>query len=133
AKDLLKIFEAQKLDYTTTMRGLSSIARGEAPFAGLVADDAFEGWSTRWLARLDAEPDGRTAAAGRMDAVNPVYIPRNHLVESALDAAVGGDLGPTHDLLEAITGPFEARDGFGRFAEPAPDSFDDGFKTFCGT
>lgn len=133
AKDLLEIFEAQKVDYTTTMRALSSVARGESPMAGLARAEAFEGWSGRWLARLDGKPGGRTAAADRMDAVNPVYIPRNHLVESALDAAVGGDLGPTHDLLEAITQPFEVRDGFGRFAEPAPDAFEDGFKTFCGT
>ncbi len=68
-----------------------------------------------------------------MDSVNPVYIPRNHLVQSALDAAVGGDLGPVRDLLEAITQPFEVREGFERFAEPAPEAFDDGFKTFCGT
>jgi uncharacterized protein YdiU (UPF0061 family) len=29
-----------------------------------------------------------------MDRVNPVYIPRNHLVEGALAAATGGDLDP---------------------------------------
>ncbi len=133
AKDLLEIFEAQKLDYTTTMRSLSSIARGEAPRAGLARANAFEGWSARWLARLDAEPNGRSAAADRMDAVNPIYIPRNHLVESALDAAVGGDLGPVQDLLEAITHPYEVQPGSDRFAEPAPDAFDDGFQTFCGT
>ncbi|MGH1346519.1 MAG: protein adenylyltransferase SelO [Nannocystales bacterium] len=133
AKDLLEILEAQKLDYTSTMRSLSSVARRESPHAGLAGADAFEGWSARWLARLEGEPGGRTAAAERMDAVNPVYIPRNHLVETALDAAVAGDLGPVRDLLEAITHPFQARDGFGRYAEPAPETFDDGYKTFCGT
>lgn len=133
AKDLLRIFEAQKLDYTTTMRSLSAVARGEAPPAGLANAETYDAWSGRWLARLDGEPGGRTAAADRMDTVNPVYIPRNHAVESALEAAVGGDLGPVHDLLEAITRPFEVRDGLERFAEPAPDAFDEGFQTFCGT
>ena len=133
AKDLLEIFEEQKLDYTTTMRVLSSVARGESPVAGLARADAFAGWSARWLGRLDTEPGGREAAADRMDAVNPVYIPRNHLVESALDAAVAGDLGPTRDLLEAITAPYEVRPGSDRFAEPAPETFDDSYKTFCGT
>ena len=133
AKDLLRIFEAQEADYTSAMRGLSSVARGDAPLSALAEADAFQAWSTRWLARLEGEPGGRAAAADRMDAVNPVYIPRNHLVETALDAAVSGDLGPTHDLLDAITQPFEVRDGFGRFAEPAPEAFDDGFQTFCGT
>ena len=31
-----------------------------------------------------------------MDRVNPVYIPRNHLVEEALAAATAGDLDPLH-------------------------------------
>ena len=29
-----------------------------------------------------------------MDRANPIYIPRNHLVEEALTAATAGDLGP---------------------------------------
>ena len=44
----------------------------------------FDEWPARWRA---LEPD-----AEAMDRVNPVYIPRNHLVEEALDAATEGDL-----------------------------------------
>ena len=38
-----------------------------------------------------------------MDRVNPVYIPRNHLVEEALAAATDGDLDPFERLLDAVT------------------------------
>ena len=38
-----------------------------------------------------------------MDRVNPVYIPRNHLVEEALAAATAGDLDPSSELLDAVT------------------------------
>ena len=49
-----------------------------------------------------------------MDRVNPVYVPRNQLVEDALAAAVGGDLAPYERLVEAVTQPFEGRPGSSR-------------------
>jgi uncharacterized protein YdiU (UPF0061 family) len=65
--------------------------------------------------------------------VNPVYVPRNHLVDEALIAATGGDLGPVERLSEVLARPFEERPGLERYAEPAPAAFCDGFQTFCGT
>ena len=52
--------------------------------------------------------------------VNPVYIPRNHLVEEALTAATAGDLAPLELLLEAVRSPFDERAGLERYAEPGP-------------
>ena len=46
--------------------------------------------------------------AAAMDAVNPVYIPRNHLVEEALDAATAGDLEPFERLLTVVSEPVPA-------------------------
>jgi uncharacterized protein YdiU (UPF0061 family) len=67
-----------------------------------------------------------------MDRVNPVYVPRNHLVEEALDAATAGDLEPVHRLLDALTAPYDERPGLERYAEPAPETFGR-YTTFCGT
>ena len=67
-----------------------------------------------------------------MDRVNPVYIPRNHLVEEALAAATEGDLGPVERLLEAVAAPFEERPGLERYAAAAPQDFGV-YRTFCGT
>ena len=68
-----------------------------------------------------------------MHSVNPVYIPRNHLVEEALTAAQDrDDLGPLHRLLDAVTAPYDERAGMERYAEPAPHDFGD-YQTFCGT
>ena len=67
-----------------------------------------------------------------MDRTNPVYVPRNHLVEEALDAATGGDLALLDRLLEAVSAPYDERPGLERYAEPAPDSFGS-YTTFCGT
>jgi uncharacterized protein YdiU (UPF0061 family) len=67
-----------------------------------------------------------------MDRVNPVYIPRNHLVEEALAAATGGDLHPLYRLLDAVSRPFDERPGLERYAVGAPEDFGT-YRTFCGT
>ncbi len=123
--DLLGLIRGQA-DYTSFFRGLGRTARGEPAAArDQVLDVAgFDAWAQRWLA---LEPD-----ADAMDAVNPVYIPRNHLVEEALVAATGGDLAPFHRLSEALAAPFEARPGLERYAEPAPGGFGP-YVTYCGT
>ena len=87
---------------------------------------ALDGWLPRWRARLGAD------SLRRMDAANPVYIPRNHLVEQALTAATGGDLDPLHGLLEVLARPFDERPGLERYTEPAPEAFG-AYVTYCGT
>jgi serine/tyrosine/threonine adenylyltransferase len=67
-----------------------------------------------------------------MDRTNPVYIPRNHLVDETLAAATADDLGPLERLLEVVTSPYEERPGLERYAAPAPEDFGP-YRTFCGT
>jgi uncharacterized protein YdiU (UPF0061 family) len=67
-----------------------------------------------------------------MDRVNPIYIPRNHLVEEALTAATAGDLDPLQGLLVALSAPYTERAGLQRYATPAPVDFGV-YRTFCGT
>ena len=68
-----------------------------------------------------------------MDRVNPVYIPRNHLVEEALTAATAGDLDPFRPARSTWSpSPFDERPGLERYAEPPPAGFGD-YLTFCGT
>jgi len=65
--------------------------------------------------------------------VNPIYIPRNHMVEAALNAAVmREDLGPFEELLNAVMQPYEERAGWERFAAPARPE-ERVTATFCGT
>jgi serine/tyrosine/threonine adenylyltransferase len=124
--DLLDQLEQSRVDYTSFYRALGHAARGERePARGLFVDlAAFDGWLARWQALA---PD-----ADAMDRVNPVYIPRNHLVEEALAAATTGDLEPFSRLLAVVTAPYEERPGQQRYAEPAPDDFGS-YRTFCGT
>lgn len=124
--ELPKLLGDNHIDYTTFFRDLGRAARGDTePARGAFADLAgFDAWLGRWRA---LGPDGDA-----MDRVNPVYIPRNHLVEEALSAAAAGDLTPFGRLLDAVTGPFDERPGLARYAEPAPEDFGR-YRTFCGT
>ncbi len=131
--DLLELLRAQRVDYTSCFRALSAVARGDAEPARSLFEEpaAFDLWCERWRARLPSSD--LHAVADAMDRVNPIYIPRNHLVEEALDAATAGDLGPFHRLIDVLARPFDDRPGSERFAAPAPKDFGDGYRTFCGT
>ena len=124
--ELLSILQAGRADHTAFFRGLGAAARGDSePARNLLPDPAaFDAWAGRWRAQ---GPD-----ADAMDRVNPAYIPRNHLVEEALDAATGGDLDPLTHLLEAVTSPYDERPDLERYAAAAPKDFGP-YRTFCGT
>jgi uncharacterized protein YdiU (UPF0061 family) len=130
--DLLVLLEAQSVDFTSFFRALSSSVRGDCePARSLFGEPAaFDAWSERWRAQLPSSDPQAIAQA--MDRVNPVYIPRNHLVEEALAAATAGDLGPFGRLLEVLAQPFDERPGLEPYAAPAPPSFGP-YRTFCGT
>jgi len=121
--DLLQLMEAGGLDFTGTFRSLSGLLRGvPAPLAQST-------WAERWRDRLG--PIDPETAARRLDAVNPVHIPRNHLVENALAHAELGDMTAFHELLSAVQAPFQPRATY--LAEPAPNGFTADYVTYCGT
>jgi serine/tyrosine/threonine adenylyltransferase len=124
AEELLTLLRDGRVDLTSCFRSLGAAARGDVdPARNLFLDLAgFDAWAQRWRA-LDPDPQ-------RMDRANPVYIPRNHLVEEALTAATDGDLAPLHRLLEAVARPFDERPGLERYAAPGPAG---PYRTFCGT
>jgi serine/tyrosine/threonine adenylyltransferase len=116
--ELLPLLKDHRADYTSFFRQLGQAARRETALAG------FEDWIARWQA---LSPDAES-----MNRANPLYIPRNHLVEEALTAATAGDLDPVEQLLAAITAPYDERPELERYANPAPDDFGT-YRTFCGT
>ncbi len=124
--ELLRLLQESRVDYTSFFRHLGDAARGDTAAArGLFIDLAgFDAWMSSWQA---LGPDAES-----MDRANPIYIPRNHLVEEALTAATAGDLTPVGQLLDAVNAPYDKRPGFDRYANPAPEDFGS-YQTFCGT
>jgi uncharacterized protein YdiU (UPF0061 family) len=133
--DLLRLMHEQGADHTNTFRSLSSVVRGdEAPLLDQLRDrTALDPWLERYRARLDADGHPAEDVAARMDQTNPLFIPRNHLVDEALTAATAGDMAPVSQLLDVVTRPFDERPGLDRHTLPAPTGFGESFQTFCGT
>ncbi|AOW15916.1 hypothetical protein LPB72_21305 [Hydrogenophaga crassostreae] len=140
-EDFLALLQAHGVDFTLAFRHLADAAEvdnGQAP--ALMALFAAEGreamlaWLQRWLSRATQSGRPRGELAQALRAANPLYIPRNHLVEEALEAATEqGDLAPFERLLDLLKNPFEERAGMDRFAQPAAAEQQLGYRTFCGT
>ena len=68
-----------------------------------------------------------------MRAINPAVIPRNHLVEAAIQAATRhNDLAPFHELVEVLACPFVEPAAGVRYLAPPSDA-ERVAETFCGT
>jgi uncharacterized protein YdiU (UPF0061 family) len=137
ADDLLQAMQAGGADFTLSFRRLVACVESPAADAALLElfqdAHAIEGWLPRWRERLAAEAQPLQAIATRMRAVNPLYIPRNHLVEEAIKAAIDeDDFTPFKTLNEVLARPFEEQPGRERYARPAKPT-ERVLRTFCGT
>ncbi len=136
ADALLEAMAQSGADFTLVFRKLGDAAAmpaGEDELRGLFNTSAgLDAWLPRWRERLSREGDGPEAQRDAMHRVNPAFIPRNHLVEEALAAAEGGDLGPFEMLIGVLARPFEDQPGKARYALP-PKPEEVVQQTFCGT
>ena len=137
AEQLLKRMAANGADLTLTFRRLCDAAVGadaDESISELFADPfAYRSWAERWRQRLAEDPASNETRIVAMRQVNPAFIPRNHLVEAAIRAAVAeGNLRPFEDLLDVVSRPYEDRPGLVRYTTPArPEECMN--QTFCGT
>jgi serine/tyrosine/threonine adenylyltransferase len=137
AQDLLDRMAHSGADFTLVFRLLcdaASTPEGDTGVRSLFADPgAFDEWATGWRHRLAQEGGGPTERRSSMRAANPAFIPRNHLVEEAIVAAVkDGNVSPFESLLSVISEPYEDQPAFGRYADP-PRPGQVVHQTFCGT
>ena len=69
-----------------------------------------------------------------MKKANPRYIPRNYLVEEALDAYLDNeDLSRFRSLASVLRNPYEPKEADSRFQQPPPEAFDSEYTTYCNT
>lgn len=141
AEDFLALLHAQRVDFTQAFRSLADVAEADndhgPALMALLPSGAREpalAWLQRWLPLALKGAVSSAEKASALRAANPLYIPRNHLVEEALEAATEhGDLAPFERLLAVVKSPFEERAGQGRYTLPAPAEQQAGYRTFCGT
>jgi uncharacterized protein YdiU (UPF0061 family) len=137
AEDLLERMAANRADFTLTFRRLCEAAarrEADADVRALFADSgAYDGWAERWRRRLALEAVPAQERAAAMRLASPMFIPRNHMVERALQAAMEReDFQPFEELLDAGSRPYDDRPELERHAAPArPEECVRA--TFCGT
>lgn len=130
-----EMLQDQSVDFTLFFRYLSD-ALGDAEPARLLAlftkVDLANEWIERWKALLLEQGEKRSEIIDRMNAINPVNIPRTYQVEHALSAANEGDMSPFLRLLEAVTNPYDEREEWQDLIAP-PVAQQAMLRTFCET
>lgn len=127
-QDALKLLHDSRADYTTFFRRLgdfdSAPAAGNAPLRDLFAQrDAFAAWAGRYCARLALEAGTDAGRKQRMDRVNPKYVLRNYLAETAIRrAADERDYSEIDRLMRLLARPYDEQPAMQAYAEPAPPS-----------
>ena len=136
AIDLLQLMLNHEADYTNTFVRLTLAMDGQEGrdldgTEPLFSTEAFSAWKTRWHARLDEQAQSRQEAAARMKSANPFVIPRNALVEAALETAEARDMQPFNALLSVLQSPFDPKSNIRAYQGVPKDSRE--YMTFCGT
>ena len=116
----LEMLEKHQIDYTLFFRNL-----GEFPLKPQAVEELFSckndlhEWAVNYKQLI--EKNSLDKRLEKMNAVNPVYIPRNYLLQEAIEKAEGGDFELTNTLLKLWEKPFEEQQGMEHFAQAAPD------------
>lgn len=136
-QDLLERMAANQADFTLTFRRLADAAEDRAADAQVRAlfrdPAAYDAWAETWRARVALDSTEPEVRAAGMRSVSPLFIPRNHLVEAVIDAAVEKeDFEPFEELVSVLVRPYEYRPALDTYAAPArPEEMVR--QTFCGT
>ena len=135
--DLFERMAANAVDFTLFFKTLGEAALSPAAdtcVAALFEDPAaFAGFAENWRARLSSEGGSAQARAEAMARVNPAFIPRNHRVEAAIEAAVArDDLSVFETLVTVLQQPFDDQPEHADYRLPAQPG-ERVTRTFCGT
>jgi uncharacterized protein YdiU (UPF0061 family) len=125
-QDTLALMHDSHADYSAFFRRLanfdSAAGKDNAPLRDLFLDrDAFAAWAARYRTRLALEASPGIERKLRMDRVNPKYVLRNHLAETAIrKAADERDYSEIERLMQILARPFDEQEPMHAYAAPAP-------------
>jgi serine/tyrosine/threonine adenylyltransferase len=126
--DLLDWMQRRSADFTNTFRSLTIEPVPSEPAAH---DPEFAAWHRRLVGRRSQESRPFSDVQALMRRHNPAFIPRNHKVEEALEAATTrDDYSLTEQLLEVLSKPYDYDRDLPAFSDPGPGG---PYMTFCGT
>jgi len=124
--DFLGLLARERVDMTIAFRSLAAFDRGQgatpAPVRDLFIDrGAADAWGARYLRRLERETRGEPERRAAMQRVNPKYVLRNHLAQTAIERAEAGDFEEVRRLHEVLRHPFDEQPEHAPYAGHPPD------------
>lgn len=116
---LLRLMAKTRADYSQSFRGLTRTDEDWLFLFGPGREEALA-WRETYRVRMDGEGDRRAA----MDAVNPKYVLRNWVAETAIRAVEDrGDSGPLDRILKLAQNPYSEHPGEQALSEPPAPEF----------
>jgi uncharacterized protein YdiU (UPF0061 family) len=129
--DMFKLMQENHADFTQFFRRLGGLrvevldadrAEFDAPLRDLFLDrPGFDAWAVRYRERLRREHSTDAARKQAMDSVNPKYVLRNYLAQTAIEKAQNGDFSEVHKLLALLERPFDEQPEHESYAALPPD------------
>ncbi len=135
--DFLALLQSDKPDFTMTFRMLPSTLDSQSSqehFLNLFQDQKrIKQWLTAWQAQIKKQKTDKKEIKAQMLRVNPAYIPRNHLINKAIQECIErSDTGLMERLLSVFIDPFTEKPHTEDLQCP-PQDHERVYQTFCGT
>ncbi|MBE9475673.1 MAG: YdiU family protein, partial [Proteobacteria bacterium] len=134
-EETFQTMTTQETDFTLFFSHLRRLETDDhqSRFTALFNDaDAAGIWLEQWRETKGESGVKADESQALIAAANPIYIPRNHRIEEAIQAGTAGDYAPMHHLIAVLKNPFEQQDGADAY-EAAPKPAEVVQQTFCGT
>ena len=133
-RNLLKIMMDNEADYTITFRNLSKVLFEDSDefFNQFSEKKEINAWLNNWKQALKNEYKDLSKLTDRLNRINPVYIPRNHQVQLAIDLAYENDFSKMLQMIEVFKNPFKEVSEYVSYSQ-APLEKEKIRRTFCGT
>tara|TARA_B100001121_G_C18602052_1_gene580016 strand:+ start:9 stop:977 length:969 start_codon:yes stop_codon:yes gene_type:complete len=126
--DLLTWMHQKKVDYTNTFCHLMNLNTDKDEN---FEDQNFKNWKKRWHERSSKNNNTPVKHIELMRKVNPIFIPRNHKVEEAINNANEGDLDSINQITNILNKPYSNQKDLYEYQKPS--NLNRNYKTFCGT
>jgi len=126
AHTLLDAMHANRVDHTLLFRALGDFdsspdARNAALRDQFLERAAFDSWAVDYRTRLAAEHSDDQERRARMNRVNPKYVLRNYLAETAIRLAQARDYSEIDRLLAVLQHPYDEQPDRHSYAAAPPD------------
>jgi uncharacterized protein YdiU (UPF0061 family) len=125
-RDFLGLLQGSHADYSIVFRELGTFssevsATNERLREHFLNRERFDEWAARYRDRLLSEQNRDDERLLRMNRVNPKYVLRNYLAQTAIEKAQQKDYAEIDRLLSLLHEPFTDYPGMDSYAAPPPN------------